>query len=550
MRRLKKLLKTIDNYLFPTSFIIFIFLIPLYPKIPLIPVNFTYVAIRLEDIYFVFLSLLFGFYFIRRKYKVDKNMLKWFIFFWVAIFISYAAGVILLKTIEFPKVGFLHTLRRVEYMLPFFYAAALIKRREDLLRYLKIFLFVLALVNLYALGQRYLNFPAIQTMNPEYAKGRLLFLTPEARVSSTFAGHYDLAAYLVLFIPLTIAMHLYTGKKRYLLLLALSIYILILTVSRISFIAYVFSVILLLLYLRKFKYLLLVILLTFLLSFGNKTLFERFARTFQVKKVFINEQTGQVYIPQKIRPDELPAGSFFIKVQQNELLEKLAKEQTSEKELIEAEKRALRDIALQAGLSTSEAELIAATRDYEKLEEQIKENKSLQDQLKKIKPLVSKKTIAKNREVAQQYLKPVTTILSDISFATRLQIEWPRAIAAFLSSPIVGFGAGSLTEATDNDYLRWLGEFGLLGTLIFLYILIKKILVNFIKTQRLLMRKKNNLHLIFAGVSAGIIGLLLNATYIDVFEASKVAFTFWMISGIFYPVSQKILARYAKKPKK
>src|SRR3989339_2260304 len=29
-------------------------------------------------------------------------------------------------------------------------------------------------------------------------------------------------------------------------------------------------------------------------------------------------------------------------------------------------------------------------------------------------------------------LKPINTVVSDISFATRLQVEWPRAINAFL----------------------------------------------------------------------------------------------------------------------
>ena len=40
---------------------------------------------------------------------------------------------------------------------------------------------------------------------------------------------------------------------------------------------------------------------------------------------------------------------------------------------------------------------------------------------------------------------------------------------------------------------------------------------------------------------AAIAGLLVNATYIDVFEASKVAFTFWAILGTILVVATKSL---------
>jgi hypothetical protein len=37
---------------------------------------------------------------------------------------------------------------------------------------------------------------------------------------------------------------------------------------------------------------------------------------------------------------------------------------------------------------------------------------------------------------------------------------------------------------------------------------------------------------VIVGISGAILGVLINATFIDVFEASKVAFVFWILMGI------------------
>ena len=126
-------------------------------------------------------------------------------------------------------------------------------------------------------------------------------------------------------------------------------------------------------------------------------------------------------------------------------------------------------------------------------------------------------------------LKPVNTVLSDISFATRLQVEWPRAIDAFKKNPILGTGPSSITEATDNDYLRWLGETGALGALAFLTILFTLVKKLFDALKKIIQKER----VIVFGFIFGLGALLVNATYIDVFEASKVAFTFWLIAGLF-----------------
>lgn len=113
----------------------------------------------------------------------------------------------------------------------------------------------------------------------------------------------------------------------------------------------------------------------------------------------------------------------------------------------------------------------------------------------------------------------------------RFNAEWPRAITAYRKNQLLGTGLGSITLATDNDYLRVLGESGLLGffTLsgIFLFFIIKTIPDIFVKK----LDYQNILRLIFLGV---LITNLINATLIDVFEASKTAYTFWIILGLYH----------------
>ncbi len=126
-------------------------------------------------------------------------------------------------------------------------------------------------------------------------------------------------------------------------------------------------------------------------------------------------------------------------------------------------------------------------------------------------------------------LKPINTVVSDISFATRLQVEWPRAIKAFLKNPILGAGPSSITEATDNDYLRSLGEVGLLGTS-----LLAMIFYKIIKTILFSIKKiKYTEKLIYSAFLFSLFGLLINAGYIDVFEASKVCFSILVDSLVY-----------------
>ena len=124
----------------------------------------------------------------------------------------------------------------------------------------------------------------------------------------------------------------------------------------------------------------------------------------------------------------------------------------------------------------------------------------------------------------------------DRSTAIRLNVEWPRAVRAFFKNPLLGTGYSSITLATDNDYLRALGEVGLLGFLAFLLIILKIGL----KARGVVFSRApiESEKAIAIGIVGGGLGFLANALFIDVFEASKVAITFWLLMGLLIGVTK------------
>ncbi len=489
MKKLVGLLKWLDGHILHVLVSIFIFLIPLYPKLPIRMVNYTYIAVRLEDLYMALLLIVFTVQLLRKKVELNKKFFVLFLLYWGAVFLSALNGIYVSRDIVISHLGFLHAARRVEYMSIFLIVLAVVKIKKQFFHFLSLFFVSLLLVNIYGLGQKFLGWPAVQTMNPEYAKGYLLFLTPEARISSTFAGHYDLAAYLVFLLPIVLGYHFIKNKFYYFLLSIFSILTLIFTASRISFGAYIISTFPLLLFLKKPKHLIIIFLVTIVLTLTSQNLTSRFSRTFQVKQIFVNQNTGQVVIPQKISSKEVPAGSFYFNL-------KTTPSPRNANQTALLNERLLDQIRTEARGSGRKLTLE---------EEQM---------------LIASMTAN---------LKPINTVVSDISFATRLQVEWPRAISAFLKNPLLGTGPSSITEATDNDYLRSLGEIGLLGSGLFVLIFIMIIKTIFTGINTLSEKEKP----LYFGFLFGLFGLAFNAGYIDVFEASKVAFQFWFVAGLF-----------------
>jgi len=518
MQKLKKLLTLIDNNLFLTALSFFIFLIPLYPKLPLLHVEYTYIWIRADDFMVVILSIIFILQLLRRKLTLNRKLIIPIGIFWIAVLSSFIYHVYIVKSMPYVWVAFLHALRRIEYILIFFIAASFIKTKKDFSVVLLTLFSSLTLVVVYGLGQKFIGFPAVQTMNPAFARGLILLLTPEARISGTFAGHYDLSSFLVFLLPIILGMHLSrkyftilrnselfiyvcgfisiiiltinlritnwwiiilimsiplvilrlstaTIKEKMLtLLVALtSISILIFTASRISFISFMLTTPIFLLFFKKYRLFVIVLIFTLTTSYFSKDLTNRFSKTFQVKQILVDEKTGSVYVPQKISTKELPAGSAYIDLNKTKPI-------TKETELYK--EQVLRD-ATASGKTLTEDE--------------------------------------KNKLLAslEANLKAVSSVVADISFATRLQIEWPRAIRAFSKNIVFGTGPFSITEATDNDYLRALGEFGLFGFISFAYIILTIFWLIFRNLKQITADHKP----IFIGFIFGLAALLINASY-------------------------------------
>ncbi len=541
-----KLIQFYDRHVLSILTILFLIIIPLYPKLPFMRIHDTYISIRLEDFYVALASAIFFVQAIRRKVTWNKTFVILFVSFWLVGFLSLAYNIFVSKIIFFRNIAFLHTARRIEYMLPFFIAYAAVKTelallpgtqavRKVLVKFLNVAIWVVLLVCLYALGQktsllfqpvrdtlqwmtvnsygvmkdiayvlfRFFDFPAVQTMNAEFAKGHLLNLTPESRVSSTFAGHYDLAAYLASFIPILAASFNYTHHKlRDGLTYVMSILTLILTASRASFAAFFFSIVLFFVYTRKWKGLILTLIITGLLMYANRDMTERFMDTFRRQRVFENVQTGTEIINQNIVSTDLPSGSEFVVQSKGAPVVTMQDKLDLQNQLVNKEK----EEAKKSGKPISDEEAL----------------RIVNEKYKEFQNFIAKDVIA-----------------GDTSLATRTQVEWPRAWNAFLTNPILGTGASSITESTDGDYFRWFGELGLAGGGLFIVIL-----AFLWRTVYESSKKLKEHRVVFVGFCAGMIALLANAVLIDVFEASKVAYIFWVMGGIFVAVGdERVVSR-------
>ncbi|MGD9129050.1 MAG: O-antigen ligase family protein, partial [Candidatus Woesebacteria bacterium] len=125
-----------------------------------------------------------------------------------------------------------------------------------------------------------------------------------------------------------------------------------------------------------------------------------------------------------------------------------------------------------------------------------------------------------------------------LSLAIRLDELWPRAIQGFMRNPLLGSGYATLNkegsthfteaESTDNNFLRTLGETGLLGFLSFYGVILLAIYI----AAQFVNHKKTLLSAVSIAFIVASISLLVNAIYIDVYAASKVAYTYWTLVGL------------------
>lgn len=471
--------------------------IPLYPKLPLFDVVQTWVYIRIEDLLVAIILGIFGFSLFRSRQKPDTPLTIPIILYWITGGVATMYAIVMLRPLIpnfFPHLAVLHLIRRIEYMGLFFVGFyALWKKPKNLSAVIWTLAVTLLLIIAYGFGQKFLGWPAFLTMNEEFSKGLPLRLPPTARIPSTFAGHYDLGAYLVFIIPLFGSLAF--GMKRVwqkivMTLLAVGgLVLLLFTASRISFGVYLIAISTMLWWKHKRWFILPVIIVSFLLLNSVSTASERFYKTLRFSDVVIDLSTGQPIGTL----DQLENGRAVINKKENPATENLPK-----------------------GSQFLSAPLVAASLVPAKTFKTVEFYTS--------SPLAT--GAGEIATVSGSFLVQKAFVY-DISITTRFQGEWPLAMEAFRRNMLFGSGYSSLSVATDGDYMRMLGETGISGTVMFLGIFLVAFVVYFRQRRALAVLEES-----FAtGIFAGIVGLFFNAVLIDVFEASKVAFSLWLLVG-------------------
>lgn len=479
----RKALSWLDaNALLYCSLFLLIF-IPLYPKLPLFDAIPGYlVRVRIEDILVLIMGGIWLLQFARHKITAPKVFLFGVLIYVMVGIFSLVSGMLLLKTIplEFihiAKSG-LHFFRYLEYFSVFFFLFSGITSLKQVKVAVILLAIVVVVASIYGYGQKNWQWPVFSTMNREYSKGAQLALGENARVQSTFAGHYDLAAFLVIVVPLLFALTLTSKKIQYKALFGVTIllgcWLLFASGSKTAFLAFAVGLyVTLLLYLqqfpRLFKAAVLGTVVAVLLGGGVVGYF--WANPQDTSLVQGLDSLKNSTIVQQISPlaqITTKAHSFFAK-------------------------RATGDQATPADVFGSDA---------------------------------SGQVWSEN------------AIKYGLSMGIRLDTLWPQAIRGLFRNIVLGSGYGTLSkneshdfveaDSTDNNYLRVLGEVGLLGFVIFfgLVLLLLKV-VSFSQHD-----DKSLSRAISIGFIGATIGLLCNALIIDVFVASKVAFTFWALAGL------------------
>lgn len=417
--------------------------IPLYPKFPLFGVGGTYVSIRAEDFLMAIVMLGVG-------VAILKNFKAWItdpitvalIIFWAVGLLSVLSGVFITQTTPL-QLGFLHWGRRIEYMAAFFLGLYAVKSKVDVTFFVKCILVVITYVFIFGLGQKYLYWPVISTQNYEVSKGVAQRYTPGAHLASTFAGHYDLATFIVFVSPVLIAYLLRKETKKWekvaiALGLSMSFWLLVSSISRISLVAFMLGVALTLYLIRKWKLIPVVVILTVVLASTSPGVIARYGRVIEVTVKSLQGIKDRIILA-----------------------------------------------PIKEAYAATAAEL-------------------------------------PQRRAPSSPIPISIPIFEDRSSSIRFNVEWPRAIRALTKNPLLGTGYSSITLATDNDYLRALGETGILGFGAFMLVLARLFFT--------LWRARRNVYV--AGIIGGMAGILLNAVFIDVFEASKFAIVFWLLAGM------------------
>lgn len=525
---MKKLLKLFDDNLLKWGVFLAVIFIPLYPKIPTIHINHVWVYVRLEDFLILFLSLVWLIQIIRKKINFYWILflpifLYWFFGFLSVLNAIFFIGPHLLNF--FPKIAFLSYMRHIEYMALFPISYSAINSKNDIKSFVKILSFTMIGIIVYGIGQKYyiylwdffpsffekysFCFPSFQTGNEQFAKGLALCLPSDGRITSTFGGHYDLAAFMVMVLPIFASLSILAKKNYqkflYFLIFTGGLILLIFTSSRISFIAYILGIFATFVFLKIKKWFAPFLLISiFLLLLFNGSTAKRFLETIRFTSIVTNNQGQVVGVAENSLPSNL-------------------KNKISKDTLVIEGNVPSQNLPVGSGyitLSSGGTKTSVAV---------VKKSLSLaeQKQLKLANGGVRISTVSGSFLIQK-------VLVYDISFTTRFQSEWPTAWKAFLRNQFLGSGFSTISLATDGEYFRILGESGVFGMLSLFLIFVFIGSVFYEKQKYLTGNLEKSLVL---GLAGGTIGVLINGTFIDVLEASKVAETMWIFLGIAVAIS-------------
>ncbi|MCX6793671.1 MAG: O-antigen ligase family protein [Candidatus Gottesmanbacteria bacterium] len=507
--------------------------IPLYPKLPLVDIKNVWVYVRLEDFVVLFMLLWWMVLVVRKSLPLRTPLTVPILMFWLVGAITTIHGILLVfpgLANVFPNVALLSYLRHIEYMSLFFIGYHGMKEKRFFSPLVVVLTVSLCLVLVYGIGQKYFSFPAFLTMNEQFAKGVPIQLSSMSRISSTFGGHYDLAAYLVLVLPIMVS--LVFGYKNWfvrLLLLgiaAVGLSVLFMTVSRISLFALFVSLgVVILLHRKKLVIISIPILLVAvgILFVVSPSLLARYGNTIKEINILVDTKTGEPighvkdvsrqYFEHKVVKQEYFGSIFSVLTSSPSASMVIPNQLLPERVILLQESDAPTGENLPQGtgyinLSLSPVVKRLAIFYFER----------------KPDPITGQITVTM---INGDYLLKRAAAY-DLSFTTRFQGEWPQAIDAFKRNVLFGSGYGSVSLAVDNNYLRMLGEVGALGFVSFLTIFIA--LEIYIRKVMPAIESPPVKSFII-GFVAGLAGLAVNAIFIDVFEASKIAFLLWLLMG-------------------
>jgi hypothetical protein len=569
MQKLRTILTWLDNNILLILASFLLAFIPLYPKIPLwSPIEQYIVRVRVEDLAILFTVAVYGIQVLRHKARW-YSLMFWFILVYAIVgIISTLSGMFYTQTIPLQPLhigkSILHYFRYLEYFSLFFIFYAAIKNRDDVKRAMTILSVTVFTLVVYGYGQKYFYWPVYSTMNREFSKGIRLYLTEFARIQSTFGGHYDMASYLIILLPLLLAFA-YKVKNRWLsiglhLTFWMGTWMLIMSASRTAFAAFFAGALLVIGFIALFKetwtqkiiflvtrsFLTLSLIGVLFFYFGqdmaerlnhvvtsNPTLSKISSSFTQQRRMFISDESlaNSVFSPKKLQamlPKTTPPNGA---VSTDDIAAAIA----ATKEV--ASKSDMPPSPFKPGkASPTPVPSSAATTSAQRLPQDVVVQVPEEVEVTTVTAEGKKETkIVKRARVYSE-----CALKNELSLCIRLETLWPQAIEGFLTNPVVGTGYATLTkgevnqfteaDSTDNNYLRTLGETGALGFLAF-YGAVGLVLFfsarNFTSNDWL----KSAFSI---GLFAGSVALLINAIYIDVFASSKVAETYWALAGILF----------------